>query len=100
MTRIVSNAAAASIAEPRACVRVEASLTPSAKQLIGELGMPLGSSPMISSEREELDRALIDAKLLEAEHAPPSTDAPRCCVVKVNVQGGVDVQVQVNVNAI
>jgi len=54
----------------------------------------------LECQREELDRALIDAKLLEAEHPPPTTDAPRCCVVKVNVQGGVDVQVQVNVNAL
>jgi len=57
---------------------------------------------MISSAnaRNSIDRALIDAKLLEAEHAPPSPDALRCCLVNVNVQGGVDVQVQVNVNVI
>ena len=54
----------------------------------------------LECQREELDRALIDAKLLEAEHASPSTDVFRGCLVNVNVQGGVDVQVQVNVDAI
>jgi len=45
-------------------------------------------------------RSLGDGSRLRLCSAKQLIGEPRCCVVKVNVQGGVDVQVQVNVNAI
>lgn len=48
-----------------------------AQQLIGKLGMTLWKlADDLECECEELDRPLIDAKLLEAEHAPDIDQQP------------------------
>ena len=71
-----------------------------AQQLIFEVRMSPGKPiDHFHCERQEFDRALVDAQPLEAQHAGDIDRSAGGLSVDDNAQGGVHVQVQVNVNA-
>lgn len=73
----------------------------SAEQLIRELGMIFGSWLLIfSTKAKNSMERWYTRSFWKLSMCQPSTAQPQGCEVKVNVQGGVDVQVQVNVDGI